>query len=86
MRLKLSRKSNRKVKVKTPGGRVVLRYRKKQSSRPSCADCGNVLAGVAHGCRSVLAKLSKSQKRPERPFGGKLCSRCSRRKIMEREL
>jgi ribosomal protein L34E len=33
---------------------------------------------------ATLSKLSKSQRRPERPFGGNLCSSCSRRELKRR--
>ena len=60
----------------SPGGKP---SRKKKSDKPSkarCALCANALPGVP--CRSPagLAKLAKTQKRPERPFGGVLCSKC----------
>lgn len=60
----------------SPGGKP---SRKKKSDKPSkarCALCAKVLPGVP--CRSPagLAKLAKTEKRPERPFGGVLCSPC----------
>lgn len=60
----------------SPGGKPA---RKKKSDKPSkarCALCAKVLGGVP--CRSPagLAKLAKTEKRPERPFGGVLCSQC----------
>jgi ribosomal protein L34E len=31
-----------------------------------------------------MKTMSKSQKRPERMFGGNLCSKCSKREIIKR--
>ncbi|MEM2282556.1 MAG: hypothetical protein QXH26_03290 [Candidatus Hadarchaeales archaeon] len=51
--------------VRTPGGRVVVRFIKRRPAGPKCAECGRPLSGT----------------RPNRPHGGYLCSRCSRESI-----
>ena len=72
----------RKVRVRTPGGRVVTRFRREKPSKHRCAICGNELFGVPHGrTSSQVRKLSKSEKRPERVFGGVLCANCTKRVI-----
>ncbi|MCK5022888.1 MAG: 50S ribosomal protein L34e [Candidatus Aenigmarchaeota archaeon] len=76
--------SLRKLRKKTPGGRTVNRYAGKNNSRAKCATCKKPLAGVPAGRDSDISKLSKSQKRPDRAFGGNLCSACSRREIKKR--
>jgi len=43
--------------------------------------CGKVLHGVASARPYKMAKLSKTEKRPERPYAGMLCSSCMRLKI-----
>jgi len=68
----------RKIFVKTPGSRVVIHYRKYKPSKPKCAKCSKQLAGVPRGFHSETSNLPKSQKRPERPYGGNLCSACTR--------
>ena len=73
----------RRVFVKTPGGSTVLRYKRRKPSPAQCAGCGKDLAGVPHLIPSKMHNLPKTKKRPERPFGGVYCSRCSRLKIVE---
>ena len=60
-------------------GANVLRYKKKKPSKHVCAECGKVLHGVPRGRPYEIAKLSKTAKRPNRPFGGYLCSSCARK-------
>ena len=57
----------------------VLRYKKKKPSKHVCAECGAVLHGVPRGRPFEVNKLAKSQKRPNRPFGGYLCPKCARK-------
>jgi large subunit ribosomal protein L34e len=74
----------RKIKVRTPGGRTVMHYGEKKNAFAKCAVCKKPLSGVPIGRDSDIAKLSKSERRPERPFGGHLCPSCSRREIKKR--
>lgn len=71
--------SYRKMNKRTPGGVNVLRYKKKKPSKHVCAECGALLHGVPRGRPYEINKLSKSQKRPNRPFGGNLCPKCARK-------
>ncbi len=68
----------RRVFVKTPGGSVKIHYERRKPSHAKCSSCGAVLKGVARDIPSRLKKLSKTGRRPERPYGGNLCSRCMR--------
>lgn len=74
----------RRVAVKTPGGRPTMHYKLRAPSKAHCGGCGGKLAGVARGRPSQLNKLSKTEKRPERPFGGVLCSSCMRTRLKAR--
>lgn len=76
----------RRVHVKTPGGRLVLHHERRKPGKPQCSDCGEYLKGVAHGIESKVRKLSKTQRRPERPYGGVLCSKCLRKKMIEKAM
>ncbi len=76
-----SRTFRRVFKV-TPGSRNVLHYEKRKPSKAKCAGCGKVLAGVPRERPFKMQRLGKTQKRPERPYGGVLCSACTRRKII----
>ena len=73
----------RRVKVKTPGGRVVVHFRKRKPAKAQCGVCGAELKGVPRVRALRLKSMTKSQKRPERPYGGVLCSRCMRQKIID---
>ena len=74
----------RRVYTKTPGGRVVLHYKKRRPGKVVCASCGDILKGTASERPYKMRNMPKTKKRPERPFGGVLCSRCMRRKIIEK--
>lgn len=71
----------RRVKVKTPGGKTVTHYRKRKPSHAKCGTCGAKLSGVPRERPYKMQTMSKSEKKPERPFGGNLCSACTREKI-----
>ncbi len=75
-----SRTFNR-VKLTTPGGRNIVHFEKKKPARAQCADCGKYLHGVPQGNKTTIKKLPKTQRRPERPYGGVLCSSCTRKLI-----
>ncbi len=71
-----------KIKRKTPGNRVATHKRREKTSKHNCALCGAVLHGVKRGTNSQIRKSKKSQRRPERPYGGQLCTRCTRKVIV----
>lgn len=77
-------RSYRRRQVRTPGGKTVLRYKKKKTSKHVCAECGKLLHGVPRGRPYEINKLAKSKKRPNRPYGGYLCSECVR-KVFKKE-
>jgi|YelNatPaOPRAMG01_1025707.scaffolds.fasta_scaffold170724_2 large subunit ribosomal protein L34e len=79
-------RSLRRIKVKTPGGEYKTRYERRGGSKPKCALCKKPLSGVPKGKVSDIAKLSKTEKRPERPYGGYLCPKCSKNEIKKKEL
>ena len=75
-------RSKRRVFVKTPS-KTKMVYIDRKPSIGHCAQCGAKLHGMP---RVRSSKLTKSQRRPERPYGGQLCSKCSRKTIIERVL
>jgi large subunit ribosomal protein L34e len=77
-------RSLRRVFKKTPGGNTVVHYTKRKPSKAVCSDCGAVLSGVENNRPSKLQKLSKTQKRPSRPFGGVLCTKCTRKLMINK--
>ena len=81
---RLRSRSLRKVFSKVPGGRVSLHYKKKKPNSALCSNCGSVLQGVPRELPFKMSNLAKTKKRPERPFGGVLCSRCMRLEIISK--
>ena len=73
----------RRVFKKITGNKVVIHYKKKKPSKPKCSNCGRVLKGVLRESPTKMKNIAKTKKRPSRPFGGVLCSACSREKIKE---
>ena len=71
----------KKMKVRVPGGEVRTRFKKRKVKKAKCSVCGKTLHGVATGRKVELSKLSKTEKRPNRPFAGVLCSSCMRERF-----
>lgn len=77
---KYKSRSRRRVFVKT-SGKTRIHYKKRKPSKTKCGKCGAVLKGVPNVRAFKLKRLPKTKKRPERPYGGVLCSRCMRAEI-----
>ncbi|MBI3034510.1 50S ribosomal protein L34e [Candidatus Woesearchaeota archaeon] len=73
----------RRSQKRTPGGRTVRAYALRLPKKLCCSGCGSELMGIPRLRPSRLASTPKTKKRPERPYGGVLCSRCSRKRITE---
>ncbi|MBS3142102.1 50S ribosomal protein L34e [Candidatus Woesearchaeota archaeon] len=67
----------RRIMRRVIGG-TKLHYVKRKPQAAHCASCGRVLAGVPRGRDVMIRKLAKTERRPERPYGGVLCSACMR--------
>ncbi len=78
------RTSVKKVKVKVPSGTLKTYLRKKRNKPAVCGVCGKPLSGVPNLNALKMRTIAKTKKRPERPFGGNLCSSCMRNKIKRR--
>ncbi|WP_042667804.1 50S ribosomal protein L34e [Desulfurococcus amylolyticus] len=76
-------RSWRRIIVKTPGGDVSVHYEKRRPNAARCAICGRPLNGVPALRPVELRKLAKTEKRPERPYGGYICHECLARGIRE---
>lgn len=74
----------RRIMRRLPGGSTVLRYVRRKPGVPTCAVTGKPLQGVARGTPAQIKKLSKSQRMPNRPFGGVLSSSAARREIISK--
>jgi len=81
------RKKSRSMKRKTvitPGGRKIVHYTKGKPGKAQCGQCGRPLAGMPRVRETEMKQIPRSSRRPERPFGGNLCSICSRKEIIRR--
>ncbi|MFH1439911.1 MAG: 50S ribosomal protein L34e [Candidatus Woesearchaeota archaeon] len=74
-------RSMRKVFVRVPSSKVTVQYRKRKPSKAKCGKCGALLKGVPRELPAKMKNMPKTHKRPERPFGGVLCSKCMRTKF-----
>jgi len=75
-----------KKKVKTPSGRAVVHYLKKKPACARCSLCRRPLSGVPSRLPKEMRRIPKTKKRPERPFGGSLCSVCTKNVMKEKNL
>ncbi len=75
--------SFRKVFKKTPGAKNVVHYESRKPKVHKCAVCGEKLAGIPRLRPTDAKNTPKSNKRPERPYGGYLCNVCARKKIVQ---
>ncbi|MEM5836740.1 MAG: 50S ribosomal protein L34e [Candidatus Aenigmatarchaeota archaeon] len=73
-----------KVKVRTPSGKIVVHKKWAKAGVAKCAVCGKELQAIPRLRSFQLRKLPKSKRKPERPFGGYLCSRCMREVFREK--
>lgn len=53
-------------------------------SHAVCALCGSKLQAVPKRSASGMRKLAKTEKRPQRVFGGVLCGNCTRLVLKEK--
>ncbi|MFH1721492.1 MAG: helix-hairpin-helix domain-containing protein [Candidatus Altiarchaeota archaeon] len=70
-------RSAKRLKVKTPGGKNVIHYRRKKPSSATCGRCKKKLGGVVSLRQSKILKLASSKRKPNRPFAATLCQRCT---------
>jgi len=74
----------RKVKIRTPAGKIAIHFKKRKTQPAKCASCGKILHGVPRVTSTKIKKLSKSEKRPTRIFGGYFCPACTEALLRER--
>ncbi len=59
-----------------PGGDATIHFKKEKVKASRCARCDRILAGVPRLPQSKTGKLTASQKRIQRVYGGQLCHVC----------
>ncbi len=73
----------RRIKVKTPSG-VVVHYKKRKPKSSHCSKCKEELHGVPRDLPYKVRQLSKTERRPERMYGGVLCPECLKSFLKEK--
>ncbi|MCX8199565.1 MAG: 50S ribosomal protein L34e [Sulfolobales archaeon] len=68
--------SRRRICRRIPSGVAVVHYELRNVNVAKCSICGTQLGGIPRLNLSSLRKLAKTEKRPERIYGGTLCHRC----------
>ena len=81
---RLRSRSLRKIFTKVPGGRTSVHFKKKKPKAAKCGNCGALLKGIPREFPFRMSKMARTKKRPERPYGGVLCSRCMRQEIINK--
>ncbi len=76
----------RKIKRVRPSGKNVVHYERRRPEKASCAACKSELSGIPRLRQAKLHKLAGSKYRPDRPYGGNLCSSCMRLEVKSRFL
>ena len=74
----------RRIYTKLPGNKVVIHYKRRMPKKAHCGSCGSELKAVPRALTYKMMNMPKSYKRPERPYGGNLCSRCMRNLFVEK--
>ena len=81
---RLRSRSRRKVFRKVSGGRTNVHFKKRKPQAAKCGRCGDALKGIPREMPFRMKNMAKTKKRPERPFGGVLCSKCMRLEIISK--
>ncbi|MBS3095250.1 50S ribosomal protein L34e [Candidatus Woesearchaeota archaeon] len=71
----------RKTFVKVGGSRIKVVMKKSMPGKAKCGSCRKELHGMPRISASRFRKIGLSEKRPNRPYGGNLCSKCMRMEI-----
>jgi len=77
-------RSLRRVYVRIPGSNTMLHYKKRKPGKAKCGSCGDLLKGTLRERPRKMGNIPKTKKRPERPYGGNLCSKCMRSLMVEK--
>jgi len=75
-------KSNRLVKVRTPGGKLLAHTLAKKAAMPKCGDCKAPLRGLPNLRPHKYANLTKNKRTVCRAYGASRCGDCVRQRIV----
>lgn len=73
----------RRIYTRVPSGKTIVVYKPRKPSRAICGNCKGILHGFPSVRQTGYSRLSKSQRKSERPYSN-LCSKCSRLEIIAR--
>merc|ERR1712107_823458 len=82
MGLSYNTKSNKRKKVRTPGGKLVFQYLKKRPTVPKCPMTGLKLKGIKPLRPAERSRLPLRHKKVFRAYGGVLSHKAVREKIV----
>ncbi|MCX8205611.1 MAG: 50S ribosomal protein L34e [Candidatus Micrarchaeota archaeon] len=74
-----SKRISNRVFKRVPGGKLKVHIKSPRKGAASCSICGSGLKGA-----SSSRSLRKTERRPERPFGGHLCGACTQKLFVYR--
>lgn len=74
----LRSRTTKRVIVRTPGGRLVIRIKTKKHDVPKCAICKRPLQGIP---KLTPKEERRGHRPPRRPYGGYLCHKCLRNRM-----
>lgn len=81
-RLSYNTRSNKVKNIRTPGGKLVVRYLKKPGSINKCGECSKELEGLKKTRPAERSRLKKHQRTVSRAFGGNICGKCLKNRIL----
>ena len=70
-----------RIKKKVPGGASVIHYFRRKPSVAKCAICKKPLNAVVKQRPTKAKNTALSKKKPNRPYGGNLCPKCTKTQI-----
>ena len=73
-----------KRKVRTSSGRMVIREKRGRVQVAKCSNCKKQLHGTPRLHVVELLRLSKTELRPSRAYGGNMCANCTRELFREK--
>ncbi|KAI4495921.1 hypothetical protein M0802_008327 [Mischocyttarus mexicanus] len=68
--------------VRTPGGKLVYQYLKKPKKTPRCGHCKDKLRGIQPARPMERSRMCKRKKTVKRVYGGVLCHKCVKERIV----
>ncbi|GLH09116.1 hypothetical protein R5R35_001180 [Gryllus longicercus] len=81
-RLSYNTNSNKRRIVLTPGGKLVYQYLKKPRRVPKCGQCKERLRGIWPARSMERSRMSRRKKMVKRSYGGVLCHKCVKERIV----